>query len=129
MNYVNYGTSGHEVTPEGLVIENYLRRAGHGTALDLPAGLRAPGLDPADLRNYHPLNARLRMNHYWTKSKAECQAKFERGRSDQAGARKWPDDFLHRERAINEVHGTEILRWLEPLRVAMGLLSSDELAA
>jgi hypothetical protein len=176
VNYVNYGTSGHDATPDGLVIENYLHRAGHGTALDLPAGLRAPGLDPTDLRNYHPLNARissvvrpqrtlrfdiphhpvykpgfhavtenhtrldgaiapftsvskLRMNHYWTKSKAECQAKFERGRSDQAGARKWPDDFLHRERAINEVHDTEILYWLEPLKQAMGLFADDELAA
>ncbi len=168
VNYVNYGTSGHRETPDGLVLENYLRRAGHETALDLPAGLRAPGLDPGDLRNYYPLNSRissvvrpartvrfdiphhpvyrpgfhavtenheridgaisertsvrkLRMNHYWTRSEEECRLKFERGRSDPAGTRKWPDDFLHRERALNEVVDTEILAWLGPLRAAMGL--------
>jgi len=65
--------------------------------------------------------ARLRMNHYWTKSEEECKAKFERGRSDQAGTRKWPDDFLRRERALNEVVDVEILRWLPELRAAMGV--------
>ena len=178
VNYVNFGTSGHRETPDGLVLESYLRRAGHETALDLPAGLRAPGLDPTDLRNYYPLNARissvvrpartvrfdiphypvyrpgfhavtenheridgaiaqqtsvrkLRMNHYWTKSEEECRQKFERGRSDQAGTRRWPDDFLHRERALNEVVDTEILAWLEPLRAVLGVDGPpvDELAA
>jgi len=166
VNYVNYGTSGHRTPPDGLVTESYVRRAGHETALDLPAGLKAPGLDPTDLRNYHPLNARvstvvrrgralrfeiphypvyrpgfhavtenhervdgpmaprtsvakLRMNHYWTKSEAECRAKFERGRSAQSGRRVWPDDFLHRDRALNEVEDTEIHAWLEPLRLAL----------
>ena len=168
VNYVNFGTSGHVETPSGLVLENYLRRAGHKTALDLPAGLKAPGLDPTDLRNYYPLNARistvvrpartarfeiphypvykpgfhavtenhvrldgaiapetsvqtLRMNHYWTKSEQECKAKFERGRSDQAKPRVWPDDFLQRERALNEVVDTEILRWLDDLRAVLGV--------
>ncbi|HWB23115.1 MAG TPA: glycosyltransferase family 92 protein [Gaiellaceae bacterium] len=168
VNYVNFGTSGHVETPAGLVLENYLRRAGHETALDLPAGLKAPGLDPTDLRNYYPLNARissvvrpartarfeiphypvykpgfyavtenqqrldgaiapqtsvhtLRMNHYWTKSEQECKAKFERGRSDQAKPRVWPDDFLQREQALNEVVDTEILAWLDDLRAVLGL--------
>ncbi len=178
VNYVNFGTSCHVETPPGLVLENYLRRAGHETALDLPAGLKAPGLDPTDLRNYYPLNARissvvrpgrvarfeiphypvykpgfhavtenherldgaiaprtsvhtLRMNHYWTKSEQECKAKFERGRSDQAKPRVWPDDFLQRERALNEVVDTEILVWLDELRAVLGVdgPSVAELAA
>ena len=61
------------------------------------------------------------MNHYWTKSEEECKAKFERGRSDQTGTRRWPDDFLHREQALNEVVDTGILRWIEPLRMALGV--------
>jgi hypothetical protein len=71
------------------------------------------------------------MNHYWTKSEEECRLKFARGRSDQAGTRRWPDDFLHRERALNEVVDTEILAWLEPLRSALGVdgPSVPELAA
>ncbi|MFN0155131.1 MAG: glycosyltransferase family 92 protein [Gaiella sp.] len=177
VNYVNYGTSGHVTTPDGLVVENYLRRAGHETAALLPAGLRRPDLDPTDPRSYYPLNSRissvarpdrvsrfvsshyaeyrpgfhavterfepisgpiaertsvsvLRMNHYWTKSEEECRLKFQRGRSDNGQQRAWPDEFLARERALNEVVDVEILRWLEPLRDAMGVTgpSISELA-
>jgi hypothetical protein len=64
---------------------------------------------------------KLRMNHYWTKSEAECKLKFKRGRSDQAGTRTWPDDFLHCAQALNEILDTEILSWIEPLRAALGI--------
>ncbi len=177
INYVNFGTSGHVTTPAGLVLESYLRRAGHETSVPLPSGLRSPELDPNDLRSYYPLNARissvirpdrvaryvsphypeylpgyhavtercepvvgpmtpqtsvdvLRMNHYWTKSEEECRRKFARGRSDTGLARAWPDEFNLRERALNEVVDTEILRWLEPLRRALGRSgpSAEELA-
>jgi hypothetical protein len=61
------------------------------------------------------------MNHYWTKSEEECKAKFERGRSDQAGTRVWPDDFVHREQVLNEVVDVEILAWLDDLRSVLGV--------
>lgn len=168
VNYVNFGTSGHVVPPKGLVIENYLRRAHHETTLDLPAGLKAPHLDPRDLRNYYPLNARIksivrpkrvikflnphypvykpgffavtenfervegamvprtsvnkiRLNHYWTKSVEECKEKFSRGRADINVTRRWPAEFLHRERVLNQVVDTDILVWLEKVRAALGV--------
>jgi hypothetical protein len=52
---------------------------------------------------------RLRMNHYWTKSEEQCHAKFTRGRADTGISRAWPDEFLHRDAALNEVRDEEIL--------------------
>jgi SAM-dependent methyltransferase len=63
---------------------------------------------------------RLRMNHYWTKSMEECKRKCLRGRSDNGQTRAWPGEFLLRERAMRELD-VEILRYLEPLRNALGV--------
>lgn len=57
VNYVNFGTSGHKLRPEGLVVESYVHRADHARALVMPAGLRSPALDPTLASSYHPLNA------------------------------------------------------------------------
>ncbi|HYR83369.1 MAG TPA: glycosyltransferase family 92 protein [Terriglobia bacterium] len=59
VNYVNYGTSGLEERGDDPVIQRFLRRARHDAAVKLPAGLKAHGLDPNDVGNYHALNARV----------------------------------------------------------------------
>jgi Glycosyltransferase family 92 len=63
---------------------------------------------------------RLRMNHYWTKSVAECRQKFRRGRADTGATRTWPDEFLLREAAMHVLDVT-ILPYAEPLREALGV--------
>jgi hypothetical protein len=171
VNYVNFGTSGHKRKPAGLVAESYVRRADHERALIMPAGLRAPHLDPTVESSYYPLNARvssvvqparvvrclsphffeyrpgfcavtenhepvfgpmtdrvsverLRMNHYWTKSEEECHAKFTRGRADTGVSRAWPDEFLHRDAALNAVYDDEIHVHLPALRAALERVSA-----
>lgn len=64
--------------------------------------------------------ARLRMNHYWTKSVEECRQKFRRGRADTGVIRAWPDEFLLREAAM-QVLDVTILRYAEQLREALGI--------
>ncbi|PWU24924.1 MAG: hypothetical protein C5B48_03895 [Candidatus Rokuibacteriota bacterium] len=96
-----FGTSGHETSPPGLVIENYTRRA------STPNSFIKSVVDPARAvesgnphffwyqdgavgvsENHEPLPAnfgrspnaswsRLRINHYMTKSKEEWQAKLD----------------------------------------------------
>lgn len=59
VNYANYGTSGHETQPDGPLVAAYTLRAGHDAAVPYPHLLKAPGLDPADPRSYHALNAHI----------------------------------------------------------------------
>jgi hypothetical protein len=59
VNYANYGTSGHETQPDGPLVAAYTRRARHDAAVPYPHLLKAPGLDPADSRSYHALNAHV----------------------------------------------------------------------
>ena len=53
--------------------------------------------------------ARLRINHYWSKSESECRHKFGRGFADGGGARDW-NEFLAHEQILNRVHDDTVLR-------------------
>lgn len=139
-----FGSSGHSSRPEGLVIENYTRRAldefpenRHLKSIVRPSRCFAP-LDPHRFvpRKGLPvdelgrvireakapddrLGGRLRINHYFTKSREEWDLKRNRGRADLTGGVKRPDaDFERNDR--NEVEDTAIHRYLEPLRLALG---------
>jgi glycosyltransferase involved in cell wall biosynthesis len=78
VNYANYGTSGHEMPPDEPIIAAYTWRGRHDAVVPYPHLLKAPGLDPDDLSNYHALDAHItsvvrpdrvlecKSPHHWT---------------------------------------------------------------
>jgi hypothetical protein len=53
----------------------------------------------------------LRINHYWTKSREECAARFKRGRVDIPEARQWRE-FTETEALFNERRDLTAWHWL-----------------
>jgi len=114
VNWAQFGTSGHRVRPDGLVLESYVRRTdafGYNRAIKCV-------VDPRRVRNFclahffiftgepsvvvdenhRPIDtkrsrteevsfAKLRVNHYWTKSEEEFQRKLARPRVDNGRLR------------------------------------------
>jgi Glycosyltransferase family 92 len=141
----NFGTSGHQTKPSGLVVESYLKRRHHSSRTKLSGGktivqprwVRAigsahhfenttpyPGYD----ETRQPVikgkdgrcddrSERFRVNHYRTKSEEEWQAKKQRGR---VTARPGLAEKLERiYRDVNEnatVQDTSILYLVPELR-------------
>ncbi|BBK41592.1 hypothetical protein STVA_16120 [Allostella vacuolata] len=60
VNWVVFGTGGHEQRPAGLVTRNYWRRGRTDVVVPYPAYLRRPGLDPARLDSYRPMNSHVK---------------------------------------------------------------------
>jgi hypothetical protein len=143
VNLPRFGTSGHREPPEGLVIENYLTR------LRVRADLTVKSIvDPAAAEgalnshqfryrrrtavdeNGYPVHstftksasyARLRANHYYSKSEEELRAKHERATADYSALRKplpQDEELARREDEVG-VRDTTILHYLEPLRDAL----------
>jgi hypothetical protein len=129
-NWAVFGTSGHEHKPEGLVLENYVWRCHdmqegnrHIKSIVDPTRTEGAG-DPHWFRyrnggfavdEHHqripyartksPSWERLRVNHYFTKSKEEFRRKLAKGKADQPEGRAsaleridWIADRLHDER-------------------------------
>ncbi|RUL76138.1 glycosyltransferase family 92 protein [Dyella choica] len=59
---------------------------------------------------------KLRINHYWSKSEAECRLKFAKPLADSKGSRDW-NWFLQHEKVLNEVHDDVVLRVIAQLGV------------
>jgi hypothetical protein len=113
VNRVTFGTSGHRTRPPGLVIENYLRR---GPGNRFVKSIVQPGMTSRCVsahrfeyrhglavdENGYPIHrdatksvsiARLRINHYYTRSEEELRAKHAALRADYGQARPgtWKD--------------------------------------
>ena len=112
VNWAVYGSSGHKTKPEGLVIENYVRRSDnddlnrHIKSIADPRRVRAfcsphffmyngePGVavdetgqlvgDPRPSMSKGLSYSLLRVNHYMTKSDEEHHAKIARGPADSS---------------------------------------------
>jgi glycosyltransferase involved in cell wall biosynthesis len=120
VHWAVYGPSGHDVRPDGLIIENYLYRTTHpngnrwiksivdpkrvircvtphafryvdGLAVDEE---ERPITGPVKGRSLPVCFSKLRINHYWTKSRQEWQVKVARGWASREGGRPtpWSDD-------------------------------------
>lgn len=87
--WLMFGHSGHREKPEGLVIDNFVNRANNSVKSDHFKSI----VDVSKIigfSNPHEFTIAgetinlddLKINHYWTKSEQEWQAKWERGRSD-----------------------------------------------
>lgn len=140
VHWFMFGSSGHLHRPEGLVLENYLRRAKHVSpavkSIVNPRRIAAPvnthrwlykdGIVAADeserpVEHWQAIPAAaaiLRINHYWSKSLEDGKNKVARGAVDrppldQRRSMKQWHDF---DRTINEVEDREILRFLPALK-------------
>jgi hypothetical protein len=138
VNLAPFGTSGHATKPEGLVIENYLYRSTNpdtrwvknivqparttrcrgahvfnfesGYAVDMA---RRP-LDRERTQSY--IQSRLRINHYYTKSLAELQAKWAKTRADTGELRDPLDLEALRRIEERSTRDESILQYVPALR-------------
>lgn len=151
VNWCVFGPSGRETKPEGLVIENYTRRA----VEDNPINRHVKSIvDPRQTVAYHtphsfqyvrglpayterfkavhgPLTRNVsfdlfRVNHYWTKSVEECRRKFERGRADTGEQRAWRE-FEQARDDLDAVEDTTIVPYAAELLCATCGQIVDEL--
>jgi hypothetical protein len=124
VNVSVFGTSGHELPPGGLVIENYTARTdnpgvnGHKKSIVDPSRVESCRGGVFDFSEGHSVNEnkepsdgrvgeevffdRLRINHYHTKSRIEFERKVAKPRADRRGVRKMKPEF--RERVINDLN-------------------------
>jgi glycosyltransferase involved in cell wall biosynthesis len=138
VNWAMFGSSGHETIPEGLVMENYCRRAWdnhgpnrHTKAIVRPGALKAmpnphavevTGAtvdalgEPVVWGERHGLAKQVvglkecRINHYFTRSREDWARRLQRG---QVTRRSW-EDFAAYD--TNELEDESILRHLERTR-------------
>lgn len=127
----NFGHSGHERRPPGLVIESYLRReATRSSQKDMANGEKMSG-------NYFRREAHgwsysfrkrgalvspdqvktLLINHYFTKSFEEFQIR----QNDNRTWRQGREQFDDRNRRRNDVNDNGMLRFAPEIRGALGL--------
>jgi len=147
VNWAQFGTSGHRVRPDGLVLESYVRRA---DALGYNRWIKSV-VDPRRVRNFclahffvfngepavavdenhRPIQAKLssteevsfeklRVNHYTTKSEQELQRKLSRPRVDNGRPRKMSGSQVERLlRITNAVEDRTIQMHLPALKEAL----------
>ncbi|MGD1713245.1 glycosyltransferase family 92 protein [Dapis sp. BLCC M172] len=140
VNWLNFGPSGHEKQPEGLQIENYIRRSEvsyeankHIKSIVRPEKVIAP-LNPHEFsytdgllavtENFQEINGfmsethsveKLRINHYTTRSKEESRKKMMRGRPTTQKKRAW-SHFKTRHEVFDRVEDLTIQRFLPQLK-------------
>ena len=147
VNWAQFGTSGHRVRPDGLVLESYVRRA---DALGYNRWIKSV-VDPRRVRNFclahffvfngepavavdenhRPIQAKLssteevsfeklRVNHYTTKSEQELQRKLSRPRVDNGRPRKMSGSQVERLlRITNAVEDRTIQMHVPALKEAL----------
>ena len=141
VNWLMFGTSGHDVRPKGLQIENFTKRSEtnflgnlHVKSIIRPDQVLRP-LDPhifiykndglAVTEIHEPFSrgmtdsvsvAKLRINHYFTRSREDMRHKMLRGRADGGLLRTWE---LLESADRNEVEDVTIQRFLPQLKQAI----------
>jgi hypothetical protein len=134
--WLMYGSNHHKTRPEGLVIDNYLRRAEDSFMLNIKTVFN-PRLASGCNNPHYPIYKygafsinenghivigkydndksckQIRINHYFTKSEEEFRAKVARGTADTKCDRS-PDNFGQWDR--NDVYDGIMLRYSEPIR-------------
>jgi hypothetical protein len=149
VHWLNFGNSGHQTRPPGLVIESYLHRAED-------PGIRKVlcTVDPrrvervlSDIHsayteghavdeNCEPLDgalaqsrsyAKLRVNHYTRKSDEEYRRDVERWAAQglHRGSKRSPEVKSQRAEELNEIRDETILMYLPVLRKALAERPGD----
>ena len=139
VNWLCYGSGGHEKKPEGLVTEAYVMRGkddfeANANYKSIVNPRRAFAFIcphyPTYKRGYYAVNERgvrvdtstfrgtyekLRINHYFTKSKEEYEKKMLRGMADRSSYRTMDDFYRH---DVNDVEDGTALRYAEAVKRA-----------
>ena len=130
VNWCVFGSNGHTTKPEGGVLENYTMRAEDDffpnrhikTICDPSRVISVSTHYPTYVRGFYNLDengekidgpltqavhfSKIRINHYFTKSREEFMLKRNRGMADNNGIRNVSDFDSHDQ---NVIHDTEIL--------------------
>ena len=144
VNWVMFGSAGHETPPSGLQIEAFTKRAPytHATNHHIKSLVRpvyvtaplsphhfayAPGRHCVNEKGF-PLpgpygphhNARIQLNHYFYRSRQEYAAKIERGRGDMT-TDQFRHSMVHFDRQLTycTVEDTEIARHAPAVRAVL----------
>lgn len=136
ISWLNFGSNFHKKKPNGLVIENYLRRAPKSFMLNIKSivnprlvvnfssphypnykyggyNVNEKGKKIFSSFDYNKSTDIVCINHYFTKSEEECRLKFEKGLATHKGKRSW-SDFYFRDK--NDEFDDTILRYLDELK-------------
>ncbi|MDJ0518100.1 MAG: glycosyltransferase family 92 protein [Trichodesmium sp. MO_231.B1] len=149
VNWLNFGTSGHEKKPEGLQIENFIKRAKtsfgpnkHIKCIVQPEKTVRP-LNPHQfvfsegqvvtenkqlIKKAYSLKhsvKKLRINHYSTRSKEESMKKMMRGRADINKQRPW-SHFESKDTIFNEVEDLTIHRYISQLKKSLAVVAKEK---
>ena len=150
VNWAVFGPSGHETPPAGLLIESYTHRAPDyhpfnrmckcvvdpQRTVRIGAGVSVHSMDYSEGHavdeNFNLLDerprgqtekssfARLRVNHYFMKSKAEWMAKITAPKADTGTPRGYTPEGYDRMAALfSAVHDDAIQAYLPPLKAAL----------
>lgn len=138
-----FGSGGHQERPTGLVLENYRDRLpldtpvnGHVKTIARGPALLAPGTTPHIFQTcgeacdptgslilkhaLHPTQVHevLALHHYFTKSRADWEAKLRRGKADQeiATDNPYPVGRIHDVDQQEQTPDTRIARFIPRLR-------------
>ncbi|NES76928.1 MULTISPECIES: glycosyltransferase family 92 protein [unclassified Okeania] len=148
VNWLNFGTSGHEKKPQGLQIENFIKRSKssfgpnkHIKCILHPEKTIRP-LNPHQFvfsegrvvtENKQPIKGpfssthsikKLRINHYTTRSKEESMKKMMRGRATKNEPRPW-SHFESKDVIFNEVEDLTIHRYIPQLKKSLGIITKN----
>jgi hypothetical protein len=146
VNRLDFGTSGHRTRPDGLVIENYVRRTNRPqltnrvkNIVDPKRVIRSNGPHNFDFRNGLAVDelrrpvvgartestsiSLLRLNHYFTKSEAELARKAAGPCVLRGGPRYGLTShaqFMRSGERMNDESDETIMPFVPPLREALG---------
>jgi Glycosyltransferase family 92 len=147
VNWAVFGSSGHRTPPPGLVIENYLHRAAEQTRpiksiVDPSRTLRClnahhfayrEGAGSAVDENKRPIEgwitestsfAKLRVNHYTTKSEADAERKMELW-SKHTTRPLAKEEWVRKATELNEVLDETITYYVPALREALARRAAE----
>lgn len=150
VNWLCYGSNGHLTKPKGLVIDNYLMRGednfrsnkNYKTIVN-PRRVVAyvnPHF-PVYKKHFYGVTtslkkvigfindgdySKLRINHYFTKSKEEYISKMQRGEADKSDKRSMDEFYLH---DVNDIYDDSLKRYCKDIDDKIKHLTTSNLDA
>lgn len=136
LSWLMFGSNGQKVKPNGLVIENYTRRANDAYMNNIKtianprlismfvnphypiykyglSNVNEQGQRVVASLDYNKSTTRVWVNHYFTKSKEECMEKIRKGIATVGVART---EAIFKERDRNDIYDGTILRYVPNLK-------------
>ncbi|MBQ7024896.1 MAG: glycosyltransferase family 92 protein [Akkermansia sp.] len=144
ISWLMFGSNYHETKPTGLVMENYLRRGGddymsnvktignprimlgcysphYPAYLYMTCNRNVKGKKVRGPFDYNKSTDVIHINHYFTKSKAECMQKIAKGIATK-GTPRTKEIFYQRDR--NDVYDDSLLRYVSIVKESIQMRNS-----